>query len=363
MDFITDYGPFIIGIFLFALLVLLHEFGHFIVARRNGVEVEEFGFGFPPRIFSKQVGNTVYSFNLLPLGGFVKQKGETDGDSRPGTFGSKGLWVKTKILLAGVGMNVLAAMAIIFVLALIQLPTLTQAQYRVPADQTIVAQDVLLQRVEDGSPAADAGLRSGDVITKLNGKEVTSARQLSTRTQAIAGEEATVTFGRDGARETTSVQLRQGADVAELGVAPIDREISRYTWAAPLVAVGTVVHMAAGMLSGLWEVIYELVTGAGQEAARNVAGPVGIVVLLENISSFGFSYLFFFIALISTALAVFNTLPIPALDGGRLAVIAAARASRKQLTEKVENSIHGVGFVALLALIALVTYVDIQRFF
>lgn len=352
-----------IGVLLFALLVVLHEFGHFIVARRNGVVVEEFGIGFPPRIYSKQVGETLYSINLLPLGGFVKQKGETDGDERPGTFGSKSLWVKTKILLAGVGMNILAAMVIVLILALTQLPTMVPGQYHVSANQTIVDRDVLVGEVEADSPAAAAGISSGDVITRLDGTEITSAQQLVSVAEARTGEETTVTFQHDGSMETATVQLRAGEDAAELGVGVQAIESSRYTWAAPLVAVGTVVHMAGSMLSGLWEVVSGLVSGAGQQAARGVAGPVGIVVLLENMSNLGTSYLLFFIALISTALAVFNALPIPALDGGRLAVIGGARVLKKQLTEKVENSIHGIGFLALLALIALVTYVDIQRFF
>lgn len=363
METILTYGPFVIGILLFALLVLLHEFGHFIVARRNGVEVEEFGIGFPPRIYGKRVGKTLYSINLLPLGGFVKQKGETDSDRRPGTFGSVSLWVKTKILLAGVGMNILAAIAIVFILSLTQLPTMVQGQYQIPVNQTIVNEEVMVLRVTEGSPAEAAGIENGDAIVALNGQEITSSDQLRTLTQRLEGEETTVIFESDNSLETNTVQLREEEDAGSLGVIPQDMKTSRYTWAAPLVAVGVVVHMAAMMLVGLWDILSGLVSGAGTQAAQNVTGPVGIVLILENTSSLGLPYLLFFIALISTALAVFNTLPIPALDGGRLAVIAGARALRKPLTGKVENAIHGLGFLALLALIVFVTYVDIQRFF
>lgn len=352
-----------IGVLLFALLVVLHEFGHFIVARRNGVVVEEFGIGFPPRIYSKQVGETLYSINLLPLGGFVKQKGETDGDKRTGTFGSKSLWVKTKILLAGVGMNVLATMVIILILAFTQLPTMLINQYQVPADQTILEQDVIAVQVAENSPAAEAGIEENDIVTSINGREITSAQQLSSLTQQLAGEEITVTFSEGDVSETATVHLRKNEDGGDLGIVSRSAETSRYTWAAPLIAIGVTGQMVTGMLAGLWNVISGLITGAGSAAAENVAGPVGIVVFLEQASNLGFPYLLFFIALISTALAVFNALPIPALDGGRLAVISGARVLKKQLTEKVENSIHGIGFLALLALIALVTYADIQRFF
>ncbi len=353
----------ILGIILFALLVVIHEFGHFIVARRNGVEVEEFGIGFPPRIYGKKVGETLYSVNLIPLGGFVKQKGESDSDQRPGSFGSTSLWVKAKILLAGVGMNFIAAFVILLILALTQLPTLVPGQYQVPADQTVTSEGVMAVQVVEGSAAAQAGITSGDRIISIENHTIDSSQHLRSLTERFRGEEVAVTYESDSEKVTTPIALTEDEDGGNLGVAPLDAQTSRYTWAAPLVALGVTGQITGLILVAIWNIITGLITGAGSAAAEGVAGPVGIVMILQNIGNFGISYLFSLIANISIALAVFNVLPIPALDGGRLAVIGGARILRKPLPEKIENSIHAIGFVAILALLVFVTYVDIQRFF
>ncbi len=353
----------IVGILLFALLVVVHELGHFWVARRNGVEVEEFGVGFPPRLFSRKYGDTVYSFNLLPLGGFVKMKGESDSDKRPGAFGSKSFWPKAKILLAGVGMNIVAAFLIIFVLALTQLPTLIPGQYNISDNQTVVRDTVLVGSVVDGSPAQDSGLEPGDELLTVAGSDIESASALVDRTEELAGELVVVEVVRGGEDKSIEVQLEADNEEGSLGVAPVEVETSRYTWAAPLVAIGLTGQMVWLVLSAVGDIVSGLISGAGAEAAQDVAGPVGIVAILQGLSDVGLSYLFFLMATISVSLAVFNALPIPALDGGRLALILGARLVGRDLSEKVESAVHGIGFIALIGLLILITYVDIQRFF
>ena len=352
----------VLGILLFAFLVVVHELGHFWVARRNGVEVEEFGIGFPPRVLSRRHGDTLYSLNLLPLGGFVKMKGESDSDRRPGSLGSASLWVKAKILLAGVGMNVIAAFVIIFILALTQLPTLIPGQYNIADDQTVIRDSVIVSDVLEDSAAQLSGVEPGDEIRRIDGERVESAAGLQDITSDRAGETVAVEIVQDGRDRAVEVQLDDGDD-GPLGVVPAEVQTSRYTWAAPLVAIGLTGQMIWLVLGAIGDIVIGLVSGAGAEAAEDVAGPVGIVAIFQGLSDVGLSYLFFLMATISVSLAVFNALPIPALDGGRLAVILGARVLGKNLSEKVESAIHGIGFLALIGLLILITYVDIQRFF
>ena len=353
----------IVGILLFALLVVIHELGHFWVARRNGVEVEEFGIGFPPRILSREHNGTLYSLNLLPLGGFVKMKGESDSDKRPGSLGSKSLWSKAKILLAGVGMNIVAAFAIILVLALTQLPSLIPGQYNISDNQTIVRDSVMVGSVVDGSPAQDSGIQAGDELITVADRDIESANGLVDITEELAGELVVVEIVRDGDGKSVEVVLDAEDEDGSLGVAPVEVETSRYTWAAPLIAVGLTGQMIWLVLTAVGDIFIGLLTGAGADAAQDVAGPVGIVAIFQGLSDVGLSYLFFLMATISVSLAVFNALPIPALDGGRLALILGARLAGRSLSEKVESAVHGIGFMALIGLLILITYVDIQRFF
>jgi regulator of sigma E protease len=169
---------FILGIVLFILLVVVHELGHAIVARRNGVGVEEFGIGFPPRAWKRTLRNgTLLTLNWLPLGGFVRLKGEHDAADGPGTYGGATLWAKTKILLAGVAMNWLTAAFIFTILALTGMPELVKNQFTVPSDTTTSAPQILAGDVVNGSPAQRAGIAQGDRLVALNGQTLKSASQ------------------------------------------------------------------------------------------------------------------------------------------------------------------------------------------
>src|SRR6266571_3945659 len=160
----------ILVIILFMSLVLLHEWGHFIAAKRNGVEVEEFGFGFPPRLFGRKWRGTLYSINLLPLGGFVKLKGEDEADDRPGTFNGTGLGAKTKILLAGVGMNLVVALVLFYGLAVTGLPGLGPLEPTFLPASYAQPKQLILTEVVAGSPAAAVGLKIGDYLISANGQ-------------------------------------------------------------------------------------------------------------------------------------------------------------------------------------------------
>lgn len=158
----------ILGLVLFISLIVVHEYGHFIAARRGGVEVEEFGIFFPPRLLARKMrGGWLFSLNAIPLGGFVKLKGEHDSDTEPGSFGAANLWVKTKIMAAGVVMNLVAALLLFTLVALVGMPKLVDNQFTVKSDTQLVSHQILAGYIEPGSPAAKAGLESRDVLNDI----------------------------------------------------------------------------------------------------------------------------------------------------------------------------------------------------
>ncbi len=365
---------------MFVGLVVVHEFGHFIVARRNGVEVEEFGIGFPPTIWRKHVkspkGNYDFSINLLPLGGFVKLKGEHDSDKSPGSFGASRMLAKVKIMLAGVGMNLLAAFILFTVLAAIGMPKLIDNQFTVKSDTRVTKQEVLIAYVEPGSPADKAGLKQRDQILSVglpnepNG--ISSADDLPALTKRFAGKEIRILYVRSGQHEATNTTLRSEKDVnasqktnnpkGYLGIAPTEYTLQRSTWSAPIVAAGLIKQVTILTFKGLGTVFSNLFRGNVSQATSQVAGPVGIFVLLKDGSLLGYNFILMIIAVISLTLALINALPIPALDGGRLFLTVVFRAVKRPLKQKTEEWVHGAGFVFLLILIVLITIVDIRRF-
>lgn len=381
----------ILGLVLFIGLVVLHELGHFWAARRNGVEVEEFGIFFPPALYRhKTKKGWDFTINLLPLGGFVKLKGEYDSDDRPHSFGAATTWVKAKIMLAGVAVNLVTALVMFMVLAWVGLPKIVDNQFTVASDTKIVNQAVFVSYVEAGSPADKAGLRQSDKLISLvgeNGEEnVVAGSELSEITQNLAGEEVLVVFERGGEQKTAlatllsteAVEKSQNSDNPKgyLGVTPVEQVTRRSTWSAPVVAAGLTAQFTKLTLQGLGHALQGLggifagaLTGnttarqnAQTNASSQVSGPLGIFMVLKGGSAFGIVYILTIIALISLTLAIMNVLPIPALDGGRLFVMGVARILRKPLTQKVEELVYGIGFVSLIALIIVITIVDIKRF-
>jgi regulator of sigma E protease len=369
----------IVGLLLFVGLVVIHEFGHFLAARRNGVDVEEFGIGFPPRAWSKKTkGGFEFSINWLPIGGFVKLKGEHDSDTEKGSFGAASLSTKVKVMLAGVGMNLLGAFVLFTILAWVGMPQLIDNQFSVTNDAYTAKQEVLVGFVESNSPAAKAGLKVRDQIVAIGNTATTatavkSASQLPDVTKQYAGKTVYITYAREGNQKTTKTQLLSTATVTAsqktanpkgyLGVAPTEYKLVRYTWSAPVVALGTMWQLTVATLQGLGTAISALVHGQGAKASQQVSGPVGIVVLLKNGSLLGYQFMLMIIAVISLTLAIMNVLPIPALDGGRLFVTLIARLIGIPLTEVVEERIYGTGFAVLMLMVVLITIVDVKRYF
>ncbi len=383
----------IVGILLLIGLVVVHEFGHFIVARRGGVEVEEFGIFFPPRLYKRKTkAGWLFTINALPLGGFVKLKGEHDSDTEPGSFGAASLWIKTKIMAAGVAMNLAVALVLFTIIALIGMPKLIDNQFTVQSDTKLTTRETLITYVEPGSPAAKAGLQSQDVINDIalpgySPISVENSGNLPKVTKSFAGKTVVIYYTRAGNNHEGRATLLTGKEVAAsqksnnpkgyLGIIPRDFSLQRSTWSAPVVAAGLSAQLTGltfqGLghaLGGLGSLIAGGVTGNtaarqhGQTAASDqVSGPVGIIVILKNGSLLGYQFMLFIIAYISLMLALMNFLPIPALDGGRLWFTLLARAIKRPLSAKREEAINAGGFAVLLVLIILITVVDVKRYF
>jgi regulator of sigma E protease len=344
--------------------VVVHELGHAIVAKRNGVEVEEFGIGFPPRAWKKKLKNgTLFTLNWLPLGGFVRLKGEHDSATGPGTYGGASLWVKAKILLAGVVMNWVTAVVIFSILAITGIPELVPNQFSVPSDTKVSNQQVYAAAVADGSPAQKAGISSQDVIVAANHQNLKSAQQLVDFTSQNAGKEVTLTVTHDKKTRDVTFTLNKehSATQGYAGISPYEQTTKTSTWSAPIVGVGLTAQLTWETLKGLGTTVSQLAHQQYKEAGQNVAGPVGIFSILKSSSDIGFKPVLFLIGIISLTLAVMNTLPIPALDGGRLFVTLIFRALKRPLTKEREEAIQAAGFLALMALVVLVTVVDVGR--
>jgi regulator of sigma E protease len=363
----VDILLFVLGIVLLIGLVVVHELGHAIAARRNGVVVEEFGIGFPPKAWGRKLKNgTVFTLNWLPLGGFVRLKGEHDNATGPGTYGGATLWVKSKILLAGVLMNWVIAVVIFTILSLVGMPKILPHQFALANDNQVTSGIVRVADIVKDSPASKTGIVKDDIITRIDGKTVLDSADFSEQTAANAGKTVIIEYERDGQhRQTTATLNKERADQGYFGVSTSqDRPATqRATWSAPIVGVGTTLQFTAETFAGLGRTIGDLFRANFAEAGANVAGPVGIITIMKQSSVAGIVPILFLIGIISLTLAVMNVLPIPALDGGRLFVTLLFRALRKPLTEKREEAIQATGFIALMILVVIITIVDVRRFF
>jgi regulator of sigma E protease len=398
---------FIVGIILFISLVVVHEFGHFIMARRNGVDVEEFGIFFPPALYKHRTkSGWLFTINLLPLGGFVRMKGEHDSDVDKGSYGAASLSAKTKIMAAGVFMNLITALILLTILALTGIPNIIPNQYEVKSNTKVSSQKVLIGDVVPGSPAQKAGLKDQDILTAI-GKvgtkpiQVKSAAKLPNITKSLAGQKVNVYYTKNGQSHMASTTLLSSRVIKSsvqkydksissskldcinvsspkgyLGISPTQYTLQRSTWSAPITAVGLGTQITVLTFQGLGHAIGglgSLIAGAvtGNSTARangqcnatsEVSGPVGIFVILKSVSQLGLSFMLFIIAIISLTLAIMNILPIPALDGGRLWLTLAARAIGRPIDARREEIINATGFIVLIVLIILITIVDVHRF-
>ncbi|MFH0749679.1 MAG: site-2 protease family protein [Candidatus Gottesmanbacteria bacterium] len=358
----------IIFIAILSILVMIHEFGHYTVARFFGVHVEEFGFGLPPRIWGKKIKGTVYSVNWLPIGGFVKLAGEdredvdkekqkaTTTEERSRYFWAKSRGQRALILSAGVFMNFLLAVVITAFL-------LTRGII----EQTKI---VHIETISPNSPAAAAGLQEKDIVSSIQFAEgpVIQTKNLQTPEELIevvkthTGMPITLSIIRNGTLLTVTLVPRTDPPKGEgpLGVAVSNLEKHKYPLSkTPWMAVKINGERVWMMLSSLGAVIAKLVTGQ-RIAGGEIAGPIGIAQVTGQAVKYGFEAVLEFMSILSLNLAVLNILPFPALDGGRLVFVIADKFGKKA-RPAVERMVHQIGMIILLALILLVTVNDILR--
>ena len=377
----------ILGVIVLTVLVAMHELGHGIVARRNKVKVEEFGIGFPPKAKSTKIAHSIlgkdveYSINWLPLGGFVRLKGEFDNASEKGTYGAATFWQKTQILLAGVVVNWLVAALLFTFLAWVGLPKIIPDQFSVPGDSTVSNKPVQVSGVVEGLPADQAGLKVGDKLIRFDGQKVNTTTELTDKIKASAGKTVTIVYNRDNKESQTRVELR-AANLDQkgyLGASLAQQQVLYATWSAPIVGAVTTVQLTGVTLQGLGDTVYKALSGvigqlnpdpeARQAANDNlaaagnaVAGPVGIFgIIFPAAEKAGPLQVVLLTAVISLTLAVMNILPIPGLDGGRWFLTVLFKLMKKPLTEQLEAKINGIGMAVLMVLIVLITVADIGK--
>jgi regulator of sigma E protease len=347
---------------LLLILVLVHEFGHFLVARWAGCRVQEFGFGFPPRIASIKWGDTVYSFNLLPIGGFVKIEGEDMQTSNPPPtdFASKSATWRIAILSAGVAMNVLLAAVLLMFQAGVGFPTLVTEENKA----TLENLKTYIVDVAPASPAEEAGLKPLDRLVRLGDVENPTIEEIQRITQAQSGQPIPIEIERAGAHQTLTVTPRPNPPPGEgaLGVGLSATGLHKVPWwQAPWAGIKRTGEMFVAIFVQFTAIVRQLMAGEGVGTA--LTGPIGIAVYTGEAVRLGISYVLEFAALISLNLAIINILPLPALDGGRIAFVLAEKVAGRRLPARFEHVVHTVGFALLITLMLFITYTDIRRYF
>lgn len=355
---------------LLSVLVLIHEGGHFIAAKRAGIEVEEFGLGLPPRIAGIKVGSTIYSLNWLPFGGFVKLVGEDPTDpasAKPFSFYSKGLTARTRVVVAGVLANFLLGVVLFYIVLVatsfkVDLPLFFPHQFKFTQQTTGIA----VTAVEEKSPAEASGVKIGDAILTVDKKTIISILSLKQELSAKKGKEVTLNLRDfDGKERQIKATLRKEGE-GLLGVSLAEFAHLEYRTPSQKIFSGfshsvNIIEYSAKIFGGL--IATAVNQGTITPLSQGVSGPVGIAQLSSQIVSLGVIPTLQFAALLSLNLAVINILPFPALDGGRLLFLGVEAVIRRRLNPKIEKWANSAGFAILLGLILLITYNDVLRIF
>ena len=353
----------LIFVVILGLLVFVHEFGHFIVAKRSGMAVEEFGFGFPPRLFGIKKGGTIYSINWIPIGGFVKIVGENGDNLSPESFASKGFWPRFLVLVAGVTMNFILAWLLISIGLTSGLPTVIGEGETLGPTAHVGPAHVSLVEVVPNSPASEAGVKVGDTIFRINGTEVSSIEQAQDLTKQNAGHATTYEFKRGDSDFTKTIVPRANPPEGEgsLGVALSSVAKVSYPWYESIWrGLTTTLMLVWATLSAFGHIIAQWVQH--QPVSQALSGPVGIAVLTRDVAQLGFIYLLQFTAILSINLAIINIMPFPALDGGRVLFLIIEKLRGKKMDQKAESMANAIGFSLLILLMVFVTIKDVNHY-
>jgi regulator of sigma E protease len=378
-----------------SVLVLIHEAGHYFVAKKLGIKVEEFGFGLPPRLWGKKKGETIYSLNWLPIGGFVKLYGEDEAgagriekpkevehnakDSKR-AFYSRSVGQRAAVVVAGVVMNTVLAIVIYYSFMLLsgfktQLPLIGEHTFF--AVNQVSKTEIIVSAVSKNSPAEKIGITPFSKIISLNGSEVKSMEEFSTTVKEYKGKEITLSWENinTGKRSTARVipRVNPPKDEGALGVGfyPVKTVILSYD--TPMQKLFSGIIHPANLMMYNFDVMQSLIGVSVKEKnveplSQSVSGPVGIYSIVGAIINIPdpkerILEMLNLTGLLSISLAFFNLLPIPGLDGGRLFFIIIEAITKKKVNQKVEGYAHAIGMIVLIALIILITFKDLWQLF
>lgn len=352
----------IIFVFTLLILVIIHELGHFLMAKKFGIKVEEFGFGIPPKIWGKKFGETIYSLNALPIGGFVRLLGEdaVGGSTSNRDFRAKPVSQRIIVVVAGVAMNLLLAWTIFYAVLIYQdfkiiYPTLEPAVY--------------VGFLEKDFPAEKSGVKQGDRILKVDNKDVATIEIARNFIKEKKGNPVTLTLADIDGNNPKIVLMTpkptgKGDFLIDVGFSPL--AIKQYQTPIEKLFSGITYswNLTTVTFAGFGKLGSDLITGNFKIASQSVSGPVGLASMSNNILSSGpeaIPFYLWFVGVISLSLSIFNVLPIPALDGGRLLFLVIEAVSRKKVREDIEMKVHQIGFAILLGFALLITYSDVSK--
>ncbi|HHY77294.1 MAG TPA: RIP metalloprotease RseP [Clostridiales bacterium] len=321
------------SVLVFATIVMIHELGHFVIAKLSGIRVEEFAIGMGPKIFGKKKGETLYSLRSIPIGGYCKMTGEDESSDDIKAFNNKPLHIRMAVILFGPLMNFLLAMLIF---------------------SLVITQSTVINEVVQGKPAYTAGLQKGDKIIEINGKKTEDWNSIKQSISSNPNTPINITFERKKEIKNVTVTPIVDDETKDviIGITPSLKieGISLkngFRWA---------LEMSKAMLDFLGKLF------TGKASTDEVSGPVGIIVFINEAAKFGFLYLLNLTAFLSLNLAIINLLPIPALDGGRLLFLLIELIRRKPIEAEKEGFINFIGFVALMILAVIIAYKDLIKF-
>ncbi|HEU0080930.1 MAG TPA: M50 family metallopeptidase [Candidatus Paceibacterota bacterium] len=363
----------LIFLVILAVLVLVHEFGHFYAAKKSGVRVDEFGLGFPPRLWGRRVGETVYTLNAIPFGGFVKIFGENpdDGLDEPlptaeleRSFVRKPKIVQAIILLAGIAMNILFAWALFSIAFMSGMTTgVSDQNSRYVRDAHVIVLDILPR-----SAAEKAGLMRGDQLIAYRAGGATTTIAAPSTVQAVT---------RNSGGKPITFEVSRATETKYLAVSPVQSDqAGSYAIGISMDVVGKAqlpfflaiaeggkltYHLFTGIFSGLYTLVHDALLGRAD--VSQLSGPVGIARLVGDASKLGFVYLLSFTAFISLNLAALNLIPFPALDGGRVLFVLIEAIIRRPISPRVANTANAIGFGLLILFMVFITYKDIVKLF
>ncbi len=359
----------IIAIIALLLLVVLHELGHFALAKKFGVKVEEFGVGLPPRIFGKKIGETIYSLNLIPFGAFVRLFGEQENISEPRSFNSKPIWQRALIVLGGVLMFWIVAWILLSITMCLGTPTVISDDM----NENLINPKIQIVAVAPNSPASNADIKPGDSIKEISVfepefkiYEINKVKDIQELTEVYKGQEIILSIERGDKIFETKLIPRISPPQGEgaIGVGLARTAIVSYPLHQAIIQGGIETYNFTKATIQGWGIVFSsLFNHKGMPAGVQLMGPIGVFDLFAQMTSLGFVYFLRFTALISVFLALFNILPIPALDGGKLVFLGIEAIRKKPISQEVEQKITGFFFFLLIFLMIIVTFKDIQRLF